>query len=108
MNSILFIIAQTPAGAGGASSVNMLLMMELMIVVFYFFMIRPQMKRQKEMTKFRSALQKGDKIVTTGGIYGKIDEIKDNIIILEVAMNVKLKVDKSVVLKDMSDAPVQK
>ena len=107
MSSILFIIAQTPA-AGGASSINMLLMMGLMIIVFYFFMIRPQMKRQKEMTKFRSALQKGDKIVTTGGIYGKIDEIKDNIIILEVAANVKLKVDKSVVLKDMSDAPVQK
>jgi preprotein translocase subunit YajC len=107
MSTILFIIAQTPAGAG-TSSVNMLLMMGLMIVVFYFFMIRPQMKRQKEMTKFRSALQKGDKIVTTGGIYGKIDEIKDNIIILEVAPNTKLKVDKSVVLKDMSDAPVQK
>lgn len=106
MSSILFIVAQAPAG--GTSSVNMLLMMGLMIVVFYFFMIRPQMKRQKEMTKFRSALQKGDKIVTTGGIYGKIDEIKDNIIILEVAANVKLKVDKSVVLKDMSDAPVQK
>ena len=106
MNSILFIIAQAPQA--GASSMNMLLMMGLMIVVFYFFMIRPQMKRQKEMTKFRAALQKGDKVVTTGGIYGKIDEIKDNIIILEVALNVKLKVDKSVVLKDMSDAPVQK
>ncbi len=106
MNSILFIIAQEPAA--GASSLNMLLMMGLMIVVFYFFMIRPQMKRQKEMTKFRAALQKGDKIVTTGGIYGRIDEIKDNIIILEVAQNVKLKVDKSVVLKDMSDAPAQK
>lgn len=106
MSSILFIIAQAPAA--GSSPYSMLLMMGLMIVVFYFFMIRPQMKRQKEMAKFRSALQKGDKIVTTGGIYGKIDEIKDNIIILEVALNVKLKVDKSVVLKDMSDAPVQK
>jgi len=108
MSSILFITAADVASSAGASSVNMLLMMGLMIVVFYFFMIRPQMKRQKEMTKFRSALQKGDKIVTTGGIYGKIDEIKDNIIILEVALGVKLKVDKSVVLKDMSDAPVQK
>lgn len=106
MNSILFIIAQTPQG--GASSLNMLLMMGLMILVFYFFMIRPQMKRQKELSKFRSELQKGDKIVTTGGLYGKIEEIKDNIIILEVAPNVKLKVDKSVVLKDISDAPVQK
>ena len=107
MSSILFIIAIAPT-TGGTDPTTMLLMMGLMIVVFYFFMIRPQMKRQKEMTKFRSALQKGDKIVTTGGIYGKIDEIKDNIIILEVALNVKLKVDKSVVLKDMSDAPVQK
>jgi preprotein translocase subunit YajC len=107
MSSILTIMAQASPQAG-ASSMNMLLMMGLMIIVFYFFMIRPQMKRQKEMTKFRAALQKGDKIVTTGGIYGKIDEIKDNIIILEVAANVKLKVDKSVVLKDMSDAPVQK
>lgn len=106
MNSILFIIAQTPQG--GASSLNMLLMMGLMILVFYFFMIRPQMKRQKELSKFRSELQKGDKIVTTGGLYGKIEEIKDNIIVLEVAPNVKLKVDKSVVLKDISDAPVQK
>ena len=105
MSSILFITAQAQ---GGASSINMLLMMGLMILVFYFFMIRPQLKKQKELTKFRSALQKGDKIVTTGGIYGRIDEIKDNIIILEVAPNTKLKVDKSVVLKDMSDAPEQK
>jgi preprotein translocase subunit YajC len=106
MSSILFIIAQAPQTGG--SPMNMLLMMGLMIVVFYFFMIRPQMKRQKEMVKFRAALQKGDKIVTTGGIYGKIEEIKDNIIILEVAPSVKLKVDKSVVLKDMTDAPEQK
>ena len=71
-------------------------------------MIRPQLKRQKEMAKFRAALQKGDKVVTTGGLYGKIEEIKDNIIVLEIAPNVKVKVDKSVVLNDMSDAPVQK
>ncbi len=107
MSSILFIIAQ--AAPGGSNPTSMLIMMGAMIVVFYFFMIRPQMKKQKELTKFRSALQKGDKVVTTGGIYGKIDEIKDdNIIILEVAQNVKLKVDKSVVLKDISDAPVAK
>ena len=57
-------------------------------------------------TRLRVALQKGDKVVTTGGIYGRIDEIKDQIIFLEVGPNIKLKVDKSVVLKDMSDAPV--
>ncbi|MCX6229872.1 MAG: preprotein translocase subunit YajC [Bacteroidia bacterium] len=107
MNSILFITAQANPPAGN-SPMSMLLMMGLMILVFYFFMIRPQIKRQKEMAKFRAALQKGDKVVTTGGLYGKIEEIKDNIIVLEIAPNVKVKVDKSVVLNDMSDAPVQK
>ncbi len=106
MSSLLFIIAQQAPQGGGLYS--MLLPMILIIVVFYFFMIRPQMKRQKELQKFRSALQKGDKVVTTGGLYGKIDEIKDNIIMLEIAPNIKVKIDKSVVLKDITDAAVQK
>lgn len=105
MNSLLFIIAQQAPQTGLYS---MLLPMILIIVVFYFFMIRPQMKRQKDLQKFRSALQKGDKVVTTGGLYGKIDDIKDNIIMLEIAANIKVKVDKSVVLKDITDAPAQK
>ncbi len=106
MSSLLFIIAQQQAPQSGLYS--MLLPMILIIVVFYFFMIRPQMKRQKELQKFRSALQKGDKVVTSGGLYGRIDEIKDNIIMLEIAPNIKVKIDKSVVLKDITDAAVQK
>jgi len=102
MSTLNFIIAQQQQ----QSMLGMLLPLIAIIVVFYFFMIRPQMKRQKETQKFRDALQKGDKVVTTGGIYGRIDEIKDQIIFLEVGPNIKLKVDKSVVLKDMSDAPV--
>jgi len=104
MSTLLFIIAQQQQ----QSMLGMFLPLVLIIVVFYFFMIRPQMKRQKETQKFRDALQKGDKVVTSGGIYGRIDEIKDQVIILEVAPGIKLKVDKSVVLKDMSDAPVAK
>ena len=80
----------------------------LIIVVFYFFMIRPQMKRQKELRKFRESLGKGDKVVTTGGIYGKVAEIKDNYVLLQVDDNVKLRVDKSAVVKDMSDVTPQK
>ena len=76
----------------------------LIIVVFWLFMIRPQMKRQKELKKFRDALQKGDKIVTTGGIYGKVAEIQEYAIIMEVEGGVRLKVDKSAVIKDMTDA----
>ena len=77
----------------------------LIVVVFYFFMIRPQMKRQKEMRKFRERLAKGDKVVTTGGIYGKIVEVKETTIILEIAKDVQIKVDKNGIIKDMSDAP---
>ena len=80
----------------------------LIIVVFYFFMIRPQMKRQKEVKKFRESLAKGDKVVTTGGIYGKVVEIKENYLLLQVDDNVKLRVDKSAVVKDISDVTPQK
>ena len=104
MSTLIFIIAQQQQN----SMLGMFLPLIMIIVVFYFFMIRPQMKRQKETQKFRDALQKGDKVVTTGGIYGRIEEIKDQIIFLDVAPNIKLKVDKSVVLKYMSDAPVAK
>jgi preprotein translocase subunit YajC len=75
----------------------------LIIVVFYFFMIRPQMKRQKEMKAFRDSLSKGDKVVTTGGIYGKITEVKDNVVTLEIANGIEIRVDKAAVIKDMSD-----
>jgi len=101
MTDLLFVIAQKQEGTQGIMTFLPLI---LIMVVFYFFMIRPQVKKQKELQKFRSALQKGDKVVTTGGIYGKITEIKENIIQLEVAPDIRLKVDKSVVLKDMSDA----
>jgi preprotein translocase subunit YajC len=80
----------------------------LIILIFYFLMIRPQIKRQKEMQKFRESLAKGDKVVTTGGIYGKIIEIKDNAVILEIASSVHIKVDKNGILKDTSDITQQK
>ncbi len=80
----------------------------LIIVVFYFFMIRPQVKRQKETRKFRESLQKGDKVVTTGGIYGKIAKIEETVIHLEIAKEVVIKVDKNGIVKDMSDVQPQK
>ena len=80
----------------------------LIIVVFYFFMIRPQMKRQKELRKYREALKKGDKVITTGCMYGKVAEVKDDRIILEVADGVKLEFDKSAIVMDMSDAQAKR
>lgn len=80
----------------------------LIVVVFYFFMIRPQMKRQKEVRKFRESLAKNDKVVTTGGIYGRVVEVKEATVVLEIAKDVQIKVDKNGIVKDLSDAQPQR
>jgi preprotein translocase subunit YajC len=80
----------------------------LIVVVFYFFMIRPQMKRQKEVRKFRESLAKGDKVITTGGIYGRIIEVKETSVILEIAKDVQIKVDKNGIIKDLTDVAQQR
>lgn len=85
-----------------------MLPLALVFVVIYFLMIRPQSKRQKELAKFRDELKNGDKVVTAGGIYGKVVGIKETQIILQVDTNTRIKVDKSSVLRDMSDAPEEK
>jgi preprotein translocase subunit YajC len=77
--------------------------MVLIFVVFYFFMIRPQSKRQKEIKKQREAMQVGDKVVTSGGIYGKVKELKDTTVIIEIAENVRIKVDKNSVFATVDD-----
>ena len=102
MNNLAFLLLlPQPAGAAGQSNALVtFLPLLLVFVVFYFFMIRPQMKKQKEMANYRSSLKKGDKVVTTGGIYGRVHEGKDNHVMLEVGGDVRLKVDKSALLKD--------
>jgi preprotein translocase subunit YajC len=80
----------------------------LIIVVFYFFMIRPQMKKQKDLKSYRENLNKGDKVVTTGGIYGKLLDIKDQTVTVEIADNVRIKIDKNAILKDNTDLASQK
>lgn len=88
LNAILLQASQ----GGGLSG---MIMIVLMIVIFYFFMIRPQSKKQKEIKKAREAMQSGDRVVTAGGIHGKIKEIKDAVILLEVAQGVVIRVDKA-------------
>jgi preprotein translocase subunit YajC len=85
--------------AGGA---NQLIMIVLMIGVFYFFMIRPQMKKQKELKKFREGLKAGDKVVTIGGIHGKILEISDATVLIQ-SEGTKLRLEKSAVSAAMED-----
>ena len=75
----------------------------LIIVVFYLFMIRPQVKKQKELRKYRENLQQGDKIITTGGIHGKILSVKDQEVVIEVEDQSRIKIDKNAILKDARD-----
>lgn len=79
-----------------------MVMIILMIGVFYFFMIRPQMKKQKELKKFREGLKAGDKIVTIGGIHGKILEISENTVLIQ-SEGTKLRIEKAAVSSAMED-----
>ncbi|MBR3876927.1 MAG: preprotein translocase subunit YajC [Bacteroidaceae bacterium] len=83
--------------AMGAASLQPLIMFAVIIAIMYFMMIRPQRKRQKEIENFRRGLQVGQEVVTSGGIYGKVKEINDGIVVLEIAHNVNVRVDISVV-----------
>ena len=81
----------------------MWIMLALIFVIMWFFMIRPQRKQQKELENFRNALKKGDKVVTIGGIYGIVSEIKEDSVLIEVDNNVKIRVSKQALVKDFSD-----
>ncbi|MDR2805803.1 MAG: preprotein translocase subunit YajC [Dysgonamonadaceae bacterium] len=84
----------SPGGFLGGSGSG-LLMIVLLFVIMWFFMIRPQQKRQKEIEKQRAALKTGDKIVTSGGVHGKLKEINDRDYVIEIAEGVKVKIDKA-------------
>ncbi|MEE1022940.1 MAG: preprotein translocase subunit YajC [Muribaculaceae bacterium] len=88
--NLLSILLQQQQGGGWSGMILIL----AMVVVFYFFMIRPQSKKQKEIKKAREALTKGDKVVTAGGIHGRIKDSDDATFMIEVAPGVTLKVDK--------------
>lgn len=96
------LLQAAPSGAGGAGWSSMLMII-LIIAIFYFFMIAPQQKKQKKINAFRDSLQKGDKVMTAGGIYGRIREIKDNYVMLEIDNNVTIKIDKNSIYQSRQD-----
>ena len=100
--SILLQAAQPQQQGGGYSA---LIMIALIFVVFWLFFIRPQNKKQKEEQKFREALQKGDDVVTIGGIHGKVVEVKAMTIMMSVDNNVKIEVEKSAIVAQPAQVP---
>ena len=100
--SILLQAAQPQQQGGGYSA---LIMIALIFVVFWLFFIRPQNKKQKEEQKFREALQKGDDVVTIGGIHGKVVEVKATTIMMSIDNNVKIEVEKSAIVAQPAQIP---
>lgn len=90
--------------AGGQSQWSGILMMVVIVAIFYFFMIRPQQKKQKEIQKAREAMKPGDKVITAGGIYGKIKEIGDVYMLIEISNGVSIRVDKTSIFASSEDA----
>jgi preprotein translocase subunit YajC len=88
---------------GGAGSMN-LVMILLMFVVMYFFMILPQVRKGKAQKKYWAELKKGDTIVTTGGIHGKIVDLKETVVVIETEGGGKLKIEKSAISLELSQA----
>ncbi|MBT5932725.1 MAG: preprotein translocase subunit YajC [Flavobacteriales bacterium] len=86
----------------GGDGMSSMIMLGLMVLVFWFFMIRPQMKKQKELKKFREALAKGDHIVTIGGIHGKILEVADSTVLVQ-SEGTKIRLDKSAISQSSED-----
>ena len=91
--NLLTVFFQAPAA--GPDGSLMWIMLIAMFVIMYFFMIRPQNKKQKEIANFRKNLEVGQEVITAGGIYGKIKEIEDNTVVLEIASGVKIKIDRN-------------
>lgn len=83
---------------------TMWIMLIAMFAIMYFFMIRPQNKKQKEIANFRKSLEVGQQVITAGGIHGKVKEINDNYVLLEVADNLKIKIDKNSLFAAAIDA----
>ena len=95
--TILLQASQQPQGGSQWSSLIFIL---LLVVVFWLFFIRPQSKKAKEEQKFRDELKKGDKVVTIGGFHGKIVDVKEHTVVLSLAPDTDVEIEKSAIVKD--------
>ena len=100
-------MAPPSGGSGAGGGIGAFLPLILIIVVFYFFMIRPQMKKTKELKKFRESIKKGDKVVTIGGIHGRIVEEQETTYTIEVEGQTRLRIEKSAVAMNGETIPAK-
>jgi preprotein translocase subunit YajC len=102
---LLSILAQTPSGApSGASGIGAFVPLIFIFVIMYFVMLRPQMRKQKEQQRLVAALKTGDRVVTNAGIHGLISNVKETTVIVKVADNVKIEMEKSAITNVLKSA----
>jgi preprotein translocase subunit YajC len=96
---VLAQCAQQPEGGGGGGTGGLIGLwpIVLIFVIFYFLLIRPQQKKQKDHQKMLGSIKKGDRVVTSGGVYGTVVGVKDNVVVLKIAENVKVEFAKSAI-----------
>ncbi len=102
MNILTVLLQEATQAQPKGSAFSSLIFILLLVLVFWLFFIRPQSKRAKEEKKFRDELQKGDKVVTIGGFHGKIVEVKENTVILSLAPNMEVEVEKTALVQSGS------
>ncbi len=102
--NLAYILLMAPAdgGDGESGGYTTMIMLGLLVVVFWLFFIRPQSRKNKEINKFRQNLKKGDRVITIGGIHGKIVEVIDNTVIIETEGQGKLKLEKSAIASEFN------
>ena len=104
MNVMNVLLMMGNTEKGGSSAVSTIIMMVLIVVVFYFFFIRPQSKKNKDLKRFREALKKGDKVITAGGVHGKILEVGETTVVIETEGQGRLKVEKMSIASSIASA----
>jgi len=97
VNQLIFAMAPQGGDGGGSGLISTLIMFGAIFLIFYFMIIRPQQKRTKERDKMLSNLEKGDKVVTSGGIHGIVAGLEEKTALLQIADNVKVKVERSAI-----------
>src|SRR5690606_36074969 len=106
VNDMMLLMGGSPQGGG--PDIGFFVMMGGLLLVMYFFMIRPQSKKAKEQKNFLAELKKGDKVVTIGGIHGKILKVDETTLLVEVDATTKLRIEKSAVSVESTQAAISK
>lgn len=107
MTNLLSILLMTPPEGSEGGGFATFIPLILIIVVFYLFFIRPQLKKQKDARKYRESLKKGDKIITIGGIHGKISDVQEKTFTIDITPEVRIRVEKSAVAMDAAQDQLQ-